>query len=224
MDVKPENDTRNESETASDERAEAYNNAMRDVDLSYLRRENAGNAYRVKAEEMKNLGDYGDAKELAAQYEEKAKSLSVAENKQTARLTALSFSEIMVAIVTAILTAVIIPVAGTTIGYAGAEYASSVVMAVIGAAFCVIGATIGRALIKKVRYDSKRRSIADTCERALLAAACALMFVPTVMAYMNIGLYGTLYLVLCITTLAALVLAMLRQQFANSDLKDADTE
>ena len=56
------------------------------------------------------------------------------------------------------------------------------------------------------------------------AAACALMFVPTVMAYMNIGLYGTLYLVLCITTLAALVLAMLRLQFANSDLKDADTE
>ena len=61
MDVKPENDTRNESETTADERAEAYNNAMRDVDLSYLRRENAGNAYRVKAEEMKNLGDYGSA-------------------------------------------------------------------------------------------------------------------------------------------------------------------
>lgn len=222
MDVKPENDTRNESEIAADERAEAYNNAMRDVDLSYLRKENAGNAYSAKADEMKNLGDYNDAEELAAEYEKKAELLSVAENKQTARLTALSFSEIMVAAVTAILTAVIIPVVGTTIGYAGAEYASSVVMAVIGAALCIIGAVLGRALIKKVRYDSKRRSVADTCERALLAAACALMFVPTVMAYMNIGLYGTLYLVLCITSLAALVFAMLRQQFANSDLKDTD--
>ena len=45
MDVKPENDTHCENETVvSDEHAEAYSNAMRDVDLSYLRKENAGNA------------------------------------------------------------------------------------------------------------------------------------------------------------------------------------
>lgn len=203
-------------EQGENEIAAAYEHAMRDVDRSEKRSENIGKEYMAKADEMLSLGDYEDAQNLASEYAEKAELYLDAENRQRKILLRLGVAEIIVSAATVALSVAVMLVAGLARAYSGAEYISSVIMAAAGDVFCVTGAVLGYALIDKVRYNARKRKTANSIEKFLLAASCALMFVPTIIAYMDIELYGTLYLAVCVVSLAALVLAMLRQQFADT--------
>ncbi len=205
-------------EQGENEIAAAYEHAMRDVDRSEKRSENIGKEYMAKADEMLSLGDYEDAQNLASEYAEKAELYLDAENRQRKILLRLGVAEIIVSAATVALSVAVMLVAGLALAYSGAEYISSVIMAATGDVFCVTGAVLGYALIDKVRYNARKRKTANSIEKFLLAASCALMFVPTIIAYMDmdIELYGTLYLAVCVVSLAALVLAMLRQQFADT--------
>ena len=167
-----------------------YAHALRDVDTSMRRTKNAGKEYAAKAEETEKLGDYKNAKVLAADYRKKAETFTKAESKQLVRLRIeyliLSAAGIALCVLCILF---MLGGSGAMNDFLGIEVNDSMraemTNAFIGvsAGIFAVVPPIFAVFSEKLRYHAS----AHRTETAIYAIAVALMLASTVVYFVTYG-------------------------------------